>query len=341
MASDVRTMKAAVLYEAGRPQVVEEVELRGPGRDEVLARVTACGVCHSDLHIIRGEWAGFEPPLVAGHEGAGIVEEVGEGVKHVRPGDHIVLGWKSSCGECRYCVAGRPYLCADSPRPEPTSSISKRGQTIRRSSIFAYFAEFAVVPKSVAIPIPVDVPLDRAALLSCAVATGVGAVVNTAKVRPGATVAVFGCGGVGLGVVQGAAMSGAARVIGVDLRPEKLEFAGRFGLTDAVNGSECDAVAAIVELTGGVGADYAFEAVGSAAVVEQAMASLARGGVCVVAGMPAYRGETRVSIPLMPLFGDRWITASYYGGTNLQRDIPRLVDLYRRGKLDLTSLIGE
>ncbi len=334
-----RVMKAAVLYEPGAPLIIDEVELRGPASDEVLVRIAACGVCHSDLHIIRGEWAGFEPPIIAGHEGAGFVEQVGPGVTHVSPGDPVVLGWKSSCGECRYCVDGRPYLCVDSPRPKPSSSISKGGLLINRSFIFAYFAEYAVVPKSVAIPIPKEVPLDRAALLSCAVATGVGAVVNTAQVRPGSTVAVFGCGGVGLNVVQGAALCGAAQIIGVDIGVDKLEFARRFGLTAGVNAAERDPVAAIHDLTGGAGVDYAFEAVGSEKVAGQALQSLARGGTVVIVGMPGFRDEVQLSLPLMPFFGDRWLTASYYGGTNLRRDIPRLAQLYLGGKLELDALV--
>ena len=340
LSAEFRLLNAAVLNTFGESLALEQVQLRGPGREEVLVRMTACGVCHSDLHIIRGEWKGFDPPLIAGHEGAGIVEEVGKGVTHVRPGDHIVLAWKSNCGSCRQCIEARPHLCTDSPRPLPSSSITRGGVPINRSGIFAYFAEYAVVPKSVAIPVPESIPHECAALLSCAVATGVGAVVNTARVRPGASVAVFGCGGVGLNVIQGASLCGASRIIGIDISDDRLAYARAFGLTDTVNASEGDAVSAVLALTGGSGADFAFEAAGSVRAIGQAMGATARGGTCVVAGMPRFRGETCLSLPLMPFFGDRWLTASYYGGTNLRRDIPMLADLYLKGKLQLDPLIA-
>jgi S-(hydroxymethyl)glutathione dehydrogenase/alcohol dehydrogenase len=203
----------------------------------------------------------------------------------------------------------------------------------------AFFAEYAVVPRSVAIPIRDQTPLDRAALLGCAVMTGVGAAANTAQVRPGTTVAVFGCGGVGINVIQGAALCGAMRIIGVDIADDKLTYACQFGLTDTINGAREDPVAAIQELTGG-GVDYGFEAVGSARVMEQVFAALSKGGTAVMVGMPAYREATSLALPVMPFFGERWVTASYYGGANLWRDIPRLVDLYLTGKLDLERLVA-
>jgi len=337
--NEAKSMKAAVLHRFGDPLALEEVELRGPGSDEVLVRIAACGVCQSDLHIIRGEWKGFDPPLIAGHEGAGVVESVGDAVTHVRSGDHVVVGWKSSCGACRQCIEARPHLCTSPPRPLPSSSISRGGELINRSFIFAYFAEYAVVPKSVVIRVPEAIPHGRAALLACAVATGVGAAVNTAQVRPGATVAVFGCGGVGLNVIQGARLCGASRIIGIDISQGKLAYAQPFGVTDTVNAADGDAVDAVLALTGGFGADYAFEAAGSSRVIEQAMAATAHGGTCVIAGMPGFRGEVDLALPLMPFFGDRWLTASYYGGTNLRRDIPMLADLYLRGKLELDALV--
>lgn len=331
--------KAAVLYEAGAPLVVEEVELRGPGRNEVLVRMAACGVCHSDIHIVKGEWSGFDPPVVAGHEGAGIVEHVGEDVTNVKPGDHVVIGWQTSCGECQLCITGRPYLCDNPPGMDPDTSISKGDQRINFAYTTAYFADYAIAPKSVAIPISHEMPLDRASLLACAVTTGVGAAVNTAQVRPGTTVAVFGCGGVGVNVIQGAALCGARRIIGVDIVEDKLEYGRGFGLTDVVNAAEQDPVEAIKELTSGAGVDYSFEAVGNVKTIEQAFASLAKGGKATVVGMPPWRDTAQVSLPVMHLFGDRSLTAAYYGGANLRRDIPRLVDLYLNGKLDLDGLV--
>jgi S-(hydroxymethyl)glutathione dehydrogenase/alcohol dehydrogenase len=332
-------MRAAVLYELGSPLVVQEVELGGPGPDEVLVRIEACGVCHSDLHILEGEWTGFSPPIVVGHEAAGVVEAVGAGVATVKPGDHVVLGWKTRCGECRFCTAGQPHLCERPQLLAESSSLSTDGRSINRMLTSAYLAEYAVVPKSVAIPIEAEVPLDRAALLACAVMTGVGATMNTAHVRPGDTVAVFGCGGVGVNVIQGAVLCGARQIIGVDIADDKLDYARRFGLTDAVNGMAEDPVAAILRLTAGRGVNYAFDAVGNAKVAEQAFASLDKRGVAVIVGMPAFRERTSIPLPVMPFYGERWVTGSYYGGAVLWRDIPRLADLYLRGKLDLDGLV--
>ena len=333
-------IKAAVLESAGSPLVVEEVALGGPGRGEVLVRVAACGVCHSDLHIIKGEWAGFEPPIIVGHEAAGVVEAVGAGVTTVAPGDHVVLVWKTRCGQCRSCANGWPHLCDNPPVLAEESALSKDGRTIGRMLVSAYLAEYAVVPWSVAIPIVREMPLDRAALLGCAVMTGVGAAMNTAQVRPGTTVAVYGCGGVGVNVIQGAALCGAARIIGVDIAEDKLAYARNFCLTDTIDAAQEDPVAAIQALTGGAGVAYAFEAVGNAAVAEQAFASLCKRGMAVIVGMPAFRETVRLSLPIMPFYGERSLTGSYYGGARLWRDIPRLADLYLRDQLDLDSLVA-
>jgi S-(hydroxymethyl)glutathione dehydrogenase/alcohol dehydrogenase len=332
--------RAAVLYEAGAPLAVQEVDLGGPGPGEVLVRVAACGVCHSDLHILKGEWAGFDPPIVVGHEGAGVVEAVGAGVDTVAPGDHVVLGWKTRCNKCRSCVNGWPHLCDSPPVLAEGSALTKDGQRIGRMLVSAFLAEHAVVPYSVAIPIDKAMPLDRASLLGCAVMTGVGAAMNTVQVRPGATVAVFGCGGVGVNVVQGAALCGASQIIGVDVHEDKLAYARTFGLTEAVNAAETDPVEAILALTGGAGVEYGFEAAGSARVAEQVYASLAKRGVGVIVGMPAFRERTNLSLPIMPFYGERWMTGSYYGGARLWRDIPRLCELYLQGKLELDRLVA-
>jgi S-(hydroxymethyl)glutathione dehydrogenase/alcohol dehydrogenase len=332
--------KAAVLYEANTPMVIEQADLQGPGPGEVLVRLSACGVCHSDLHILKGEWAGFDPPIVVGHEGSGIVQEIGAGVTGLTCGDPVVLGWKTHCGRCRECIAGRTHLCDQSPRLAERSMLCVRDQPINRMLSTAFLAEYAVVPQSAVIPIRPEMPLEPAALLGCAVMTGVGAAMNTARIEPGTTVAVYGCGGVGVNVIQGAALCGAARIIGVDLAEAKLDYARRFGLTDAVDAAKNDPVTAIQELTGGTGVDYAFECVGNTQVMEQVFRSLAKRGIAVYVGMPAYRERKQVSLPVVPFFGERWVTGSYYGSANLQRDIPRLVDLYLGGKLDLDTLVA-
>jgi S-(hydroxymethyl)glutathione dehydrogenase/alcohol dehydrogenase len=331
--------RVAVLYESGSPLVVEQAELKGPGSGEVLVRLAACGVCHSDLHILKGEWEGFDPPIVVGHEGSGIVEKVGKDVTRIETGDPVVLGWKTHCGTCRQCTNGWPHLCDQSPKVARASTLTVNGQPINRMLATAFLADYAVVPQTAVIPIHRDMPLPQAALLGCAVMTGVGAAVNTASVRPGTTVAVYGCGGVGVNVIQGAGLCGAARIIGVDLSDEKLDYARRFGLTDTINASNHDPVQAIMDLTRGIGVEYAFEAVGNAQVMAQVFGSLAKRGVAVYVGMPAYREKTRVALPIVPFFGERWVTGSYYGSANLNRDIPRLVDLYLSGRLDLDSLV--
>lgn len=330
-------IKAAVLYEANSPLVVEEVELRGPGPGEVLVRLAASGVCHSDYHVVKGDWT-YDLPIILGHEGAGIVEQLGEGVTAVDPGDRVVLSWMPNCGQCTYCITGRPNLCDNPPDVAQASGMWKGDLRLNLLAHVASFAEYTVVPESGAIPIREDMPLDRASLLGCGVMTGVGAAINTARVRPGSTVAVFGCGGVGLNVIQGAALAGAGRIIAVDVQDHKLEFARRFGATDGTNASEQDPVEAIKGLTGGEGADYAFEAIGIPLVMEQAFTSVRRGGMAVIVGMPPH-GE-RMCFSASLLYGERVLTGSLYGSGNLQVDIPRLVDLYLRGKLDLDTLVA-
>jgi S-(hydroxymethyl)glutathione dehydrogenase/alcohol dehydrogenase len=305
-----------------------------------MVRLEACGVCHSDLHILKGEWQGFDPPIVVGHEGSGIVEQVGAGVAGFSAGDHVVLGWKTHCGQCRECIAGRFHLCDRSPQVAESSTLTVGGRPIHRMLATAFLSEYAVVPQSAVISIRKEMPLAPAALLGCAVMTGVGAAMNTARVQPGSTVAVYGCGGVGVNVIQGAALCGAARIIGVDVQQGKLDYARSFGLTDAVNATKVDPVAAILELTRGSGVDYGFEAVGNTEVMAQVFRSLAKRGVAVYVGMPAFRERRSVSLPVVPFFGERWVTGSYYGSAKLQRDIPRLVELYLGGKLDLDALVA-
>jgi len=329
-------MKAAVLYQPNSPLVVEEVEFRGPAPGEVLVRLAASGVCHSDYHVVKGEWT-HDLPIVLGHEGAGIVERVGEGVTAVEPSDHVVLSWMPNCGRCHYCITGRPNLCDHPPEVDQASGMWKGDLRLNLFAHVASFAEYTVVPESGAIPIPEEMPLDQASLLGCGVMTGVGAAINTARVRPGSTVAVFGCGGVGLNVIQGAALAGAGRIIAVDLAEDKLEFARRFGATDCLNASQQDPVEAIKESTDGAGVDYGFEAIGNLQAMEQTYASVRKGGMAVIVGMPPH-GE-RMSFPASLLYGERLLTGSLYGSANLRVDIPRLVDLYLGGKLDLDTLI--
>jgi Zn-dependent alcohol dehydrogenase len=304
-------------------------------------RIAATGVCHSDLHYIKGDLV-MPLPVVLGHEAAGIVEAVGPGVTSVRPGDRVVILFAPACGHCRYCDSGRPHLCEMRYRvrgkmPDGTTRLRARGREVHHFTCVSSWAERAVVPEAGVLPIGPDVPLAAAALLGCAVTTGVGAVVNTARVVPGSSVAVFGLGGVGLNVVQGARLAGAATIIGVDLLDHRLEAARRLGATHTVNAGRADPVAEIRDLTQG-GVDYAFEVIGRAATVRQAVDACARGGTAVVVGLPPSREELHLPGPAFVL-DEKTLRACFYGSSRLRADIPRLLALYRAGRLALDELV--
>jgi S-(hydroxymethyl)glutathione dehydrogenase / alcohol dehydrogenase len=334
-------MRAAILYEVGKPLAVEPVEMQEPRPGEVAVRIAATGVCHSDLHYIKGDLA-YPLPVVLGHEAAGVVEAVGSGVDSVRPGDHVVLLFAPSCGRCRYCDAGRPHLCEMRYRvrgkmPDGTTRLRWRGQDLHHFTCVSSWAEMAVVPASGVLRISEEVPFTVAALLGCAVTTGVGAVVNTARVEAGSSVAVFGVGGVGINVVQGARIAGAGVIIAVDLLEHRLEAARRFGATHTVNAREEDPVRMIQSLTRG-GADYAFEVIGRPPVVRQAVDCLARGGVAVAIGLPPAASEYAVGGPAFVL-NEKTLRACFYGSAHLRGDIPRLLELYHGKRLLLDELV--
>ena len=337
-------MKAAVYYRPNQPLTVEDLELLEPQRNEVMVRIEAAGVCHSDLHFIDGLLP-HPAPAVLGHEGAGVVEEVGEGVTYVQPGDHVILSFIPSCGQCPYCIAGRPNLCTVGNRAaargallDGTTRLRKGKQKVFHMTCTACFAERAVVPESSVVKIREEMPLDRAALIGCGVMTGVGAVINTARVQAGSVVAVIGCGGVGLNVVQGASLSGAAKIIAVDVNGFKLELAQQFGATHVINAAEDpDVVGAIRQLSPG-GADYAFEVIGRPETMRQAYDATRRGGMAVVVGLAPAGAE--VSIPAGTLLQEKVLTGSSYGGARPRIDMPMLVDLYMAGKLKLDELIS-
>jgi len=336
-------MKAAVYYEGGKPLSVEDVELLAPQSRELTVRIAAAGVCHSDLHFIDG-LVPHPAPAVLGHEGAGVVEAVGEGVTYVQPGDHVILSFMPACGQCAYCIAGRPNLCIAGGRAaargtllDGTTRLRKNGEAVYHMTCTACFAERAVVPEASVVKIREDMPLDRAALIGCGVMTGVGAAINTAKVAPGSTVVVIGCGGVGLNVVQGAALAGAAKIIAVDVIDRKLELAQQFGATHVVNSAKDDPVTAVRGLSPG-GADYAFEVIGRPDTIGQAYDAVRRGGMAVVVGLAPPGAE--VSIPADSLLGEKVLTGSSYGGARFRLDMPKLVELYLAGKLKLDELIS-
>lgn len=335
-------MRAAVLFEQGKPQRVEEVALEAPRQGEVLVRMAASGVCHSCLHAADGSWKGVPLPIVLGDEGAGVVEALGPGVTELTVGDHVILSWAPTCGRCHYCVIGRPNLCerrqpGRGVLPDGTTRMSLGGSPVYHYGHVATYASRTVVHESCAIRIDPAMPLDRAALIGCSVMTGVGAVINTAAVPPGASVAVFGVGGVGLNVIQGGAMVAAHPIIAVDLLASKLDLARAVGATHAIDASKEHPAAAIRAITGR-GADFTFVAVGATRPIIQAVDALAPGGTCVLIGVP----ETGATIPLdvRPLVtGERVIRGSSYGSARTREDLPRLVSLYQAGKLRIDEMI--
>lgn len=333
--------KAAVMYQYNAPLAIESLELRALRAGEAIVKLAASGVCHSDLSALQGKM-GLPPPAVLGHEGAGIVEEVGTGVTNVKPGDRVVLSWAPECGTCAYCLKGRPYLCTSSYMGwmEGLESTFRKGSTeIFRMTGVGTFAERSVVRAGSCIKIPDDIPLDRACLIGCGVMTGVGAAMNTARIRPGDTVAVFGCGGVGLNVIQGAALCGGERIIAVDVIDQKLQLARQFGATDVVNGKDVDPADAIRALTDGLGVDFAFEVIGMQATITQAVMSLRRGGSAIVLGVVPVGQD--ITVP-GAMFGleEKSIRGCLYGSGNLRRDVPYLLSLYMQKRLKLDELIS-
>ena len=333
-------IRAAVCHAFGQPLAVEEVELRGPAAGEVGVRLAACAVCHSDLTFLRGAW-GRDLPAVYGHEAAGVLEEVGAGVVGLEPGDHVVVTLVRFCGRCALCQRGQPTLCErlwSFPLSLDSPLRTLGGAPIQQGVRTAGFAERVTVHSSQVVRVPHDLPLEHAALLACGVVTGVGAVLNTARVEPGSTVGVVGAGGVGLNAVQGAVVAGATRIVAVDLLDTKLAAARTFGATHTIDGSAEDVPAAIHELTAGRGLDYVFVTAGSARAVEQALLLVAAAGAVVLVGLPA--GATATIDP--ETIADRSIRVlgSKMGATRPQLDVPRLVDLHREGRLKLAELVS-
>jgi len=332
--------RAAVLHAFGRPLVVEELELDPPKAGELSVRMAASGVCHSDLHVAQG----IHPtslPVVLGHEGAGVVEEVGPGVTGLAPGDHVLLTWLPYCGHCRQCVRGRPNRCEntawyDATLEDGTCRFHLNGEPVHHYNTSS-FAERSVVPARTAVKVDPGLPLTELALMGCAVMTGVGAVLNTAHVRPGDSVAVVGCGGVGLNVVQGARIAGAGTIVAIDVVPGKLELARELGATHVVDAGAGDPVEAVRDLVPG-GVDHAFEALGRPETIETTLALTGRGGQAVLIGMAPPDARVPLDV-LTTTLEERCVRGSWYGSCVPLRDLPLLVDLYRSGRLRLDPLI--
>jgi S-(hydroxymethyl)glutathione dehydrogenase / alcohol dehydrogenase len=333
-------MKAAILIAPGQKLVIEDVVMSKPGPREVLIRTAACGLCHSDLHFIEGAYP-HPLPAIPGHEAAGIVEAVGSEVRSVKVGDAVVSCLSAFCGQCEFCVSGRLALCTSGNtrrQPEDAPRITRPdGSTVNQMLNLSAFAEQMLIHENACVRIDPEMPLDRAAILGCAVTTGAGTIFNTCKVTPGETVAVIGCGGVGLATINAAKIAGAGRIIAVDPMPEKRALAMKLGATDAIDANDGSA-ATILEMTKG-GVDHAIEAVGRPASASTAVGSLKRGGTATILGMMPL--SERVSLGAFDLLSGKKLQGALMGGNRFPVDIPRLVDFYMRGMLDLDTIVSE
>ena len=343
-AAILETMGLPRPYAESRPLAIDEIELDGPGAGELLVRIVAAGLCHSDLSVIDGNRP-RPVPMALGHEAAGVVEEIGTGVDRFAVGDHVVLVFVPSCGHCTPCASGRPALCEPGAVANGAGSlisgarkISRRGESIHHHLGVSAFAEFATVSEHSAVKIDSSLPLDQAALFGCAVLTGTGAVVNTAKVEPGASVAVVGLGGVGLAALLGARAAGASEILAVDLNDDKLALASELGATATLNSGSDDAVAAARDLTRG-GVDYAFEMAGAVRALEFAYQITARGGTTVTAGLP--HPDHQLTLPAVTLVAEeRTLKGSYIGTSVPSRDLPRYIALFEQGRLPVDRLLS-
>ncbi len=337
-------MKAAVLTEINKPLDILDVEQEGPKTGEVRVKVKATGVCMSDWHMMIGDWP-TKLPLVPGHEAAGIIDEVGPGVTTVQKGDHVIFSFVPHCGHCAYCSRGRSVLCNGYKASPPggmydgTTRLKVNGEALFQMARIGTFAEYVVCSHENVVPIRKDMPWAQAALVGCSVATGVGAVTRHARVRAGSDVVVIGCGGVGLNIVQGAKLAGARRIIAVDLLDNKLEYAKAFGATDTINAKNEKVAKRVKDITSGMGADYAFDAIGSALTAAQIVEAVAPGGHAVLVGIPAMTVTAAVS-PAMMVFQEKSLTGSMYGSVQPNLDFPILCDLYMDKKLNLDDLIS-
>lgn len=335
---------AALLSAPAEPLRIEEIDLAEPGFGEVRVRMLASGVCHSDYRVLRGEW-GAKMPIVLGHEGAGVIDAIGPGVAGLAGGDLVALSWTPSCGACRYCLSGRPQLCVharanaySNVMPDGTTRLSRGGEPVYSYLSVGSFAEYAIVPRSGAIKIPPHVDPRIAALVGCAITTGVGAAVNTQPITAGATALVIGAGGVGQSVIAGLNLQSPSMLIAVDIVDERLKAAKRIGATHTINSSEADVRETVLELTEGAGVEFAYEATGRSEAIEQAYSALASGGVCTVVGQVA-SGST-INIDPLALSGRELVLrGSNYGSSRPAIDFPRILALHEQGRLDLNALV--
>ncbi len=336
--------RTAVLYAAGEPIRVEEIELDPPKEHEVLVRMVAAGICHSDHHVVTGEMPTYLP-MALGHEGAGIVEAVGSEVTNCKAGDHVVLSFVPGCGKCRYCLSGHSNLCNKGssttlgPQLDGTFRMHSGNINIGQFCLLSSFSEYTVIPDISVVVVEKEYPLNRAVLASCAVPTGVGAVLYRAKVAAGSTVMVIGCGGVGVNIIQGARLAGARMIIAVDIHDFKLEKAKELGATHVINAKEQNPVRAAKELTGGMGVDYAFEAISTPETIGQAAAATGKNGTIVIVGLTDARVTSMPIPPMLFVLQQKTVMGTIYGDAQPQKDIPALLALYKEGKLKLDELV--
>ena len=332
-------MKAAVFHAPNQPLTIEDIDIAKPGRREVLIRTAATGLCHSDLHIIEGKYPG-PVPAVLGHECSGVVEAVGEDVSYVQPGDHVITCLSVFCGHCEFCLSGHMSIC-NTPEirfpPGPSKRLDWRGKPLNQILNLSGFAEQMLVHEHALVKITPEMPMDRAALIGCAVMTGYGAIVHTAKVEPGSTVAVMGCGGIGLAAVNAAQIAGAARIIAIDMDAGKLALAREFGATDTLDASLGDVAKRVIEMTGG-GVPYSFECIGLKQTAEDCFAMLRPGGTATVIGMLPY--GTKIELHGLDLLRERRIQGSLMGSNRFRTDMPRLIQFYQQGRLHLDRMIS-
>lgn len=333
-------MQAAIFTAAHEPLTIESVDIDSPGEREVVVRTAATGVCHSDLHFVDGDLPAPRRPMAMGHEGAGVVEAVGSAVTEFKPGDHVVACLSGFCGMCAQCLSGHPNVCAARYVSRPRGSdprLSMDGSGVLQFGDLATFAEQMLVHENSLVRIDSDIPFDVAALMGCGVLTGLGAALRTAGLEAGQTVAVFGCGGVGLSIIQGALLGGAGRIIAIDQFQTKLDMARDMGATDLIDGSSGGAVAQLRELTGGAGVDHAFEAVGLPSLIRQAIESLAIRGTATIVGVPP--AGASLEFPLDAIRPECKIQTSRMGSNRFRTDIPMYLDFYRQGRLKLDDMV--
>ena len=334
-------MKAAVFYKAHEPLRIESVTVDNPQDREVLVRTVATGVCHSDLHYVDGDLPGRSHPMVMGHEGSGVVEAIGSAVTTVTPGDHVVACLSGFCGACPQCLGGHPNLCVTgyvSRSSAAAPRLSQNGKPLIAFANVGSYAEQMLLHENSLVKIAPDIPLDRAALVGCGVLTGVGAALRTSGLQAGQTVAVFGCGGIGLSIIQGARIGGASRIIAIDQFPSKLERAHSLGATDVIDSTKGDTVDQLRELTGGLGVDHAFEAVGLPHLVRQAVESLAISGTATIVGVPP--DGSMIEFPFSAIRPECKVQTSRMGSNRFRTDIPLYLEFYRQGRLNLDDMVS-